>query len=93
MTPPEYKWVVLATAITFGGVVQLAYNAGKASVEIPPSPETIVEQTVFNVDGVTCYFASNPEFQYLVSEQYVRVTIGCGTEVLFHHLPAVERTQ
>jgi len=53
----------------------------------------VVEETVFNVDGVMCWVGNHPVITYDTSDQTVKMNITCGVEVLDHHLPAIERTQ
>jgi hypothetical protein len=53
----------------------------------------VVEETVFNVDGVTCWVGNHPVITYDTSDHTVKMNITCGVEVLDHHLPAIERTQ
>lgn len=58
-----------------------------------PVIEQVVEEVVFNVDGVTCWAGNYPTMVYDPSDSTVKLTITCADEVVWHYLPAIERTQ
>ncbi len=58
-----------------------------------PGREQVVEEVVFNVDGVTCWAGNYPTMVYDPSDSTVKLTITCSDEVVWHYLPAIERTQ
>tara|TARA_Y100001951_G_C11290455_1_gene271769 strand:+ start:450 stop:695 length:246 start_codon:yes stop_codon:yes gene_type:complete len=55
--------------------------------------EPVIPETVLNVDGVQCWFENFPVLNYRVADQAVDVLITCTTDIIDHHLPAIERTQ
>lgn len=58
--------------------------------------EPVVEQvstTTFMVDGVTCWVGNYPTMTYDPTDFTVKLTITCTDEVVWHYLPAIERTQ
>ena len=72
----------------------LASELGKMKDEPAPAPVIEqVEEVVFNVDGVTCWAGNYPTMVYDPTDSTVKLTITCSDEVVWHYLPAIERTQ
>ena len=61
--------------------------------EAIPEPTPSIPDTVFDVDGVGCWFENYPVLSYRVADQAVDVMITCNIDIIDHYLPAIERTQ
>lgn len=63
-------------------------------VEVEAEPVVIEKPTtVFLVDGVTCWVGNYPTLVYDPTDFTVKLEITCKDDVVWHYLPAIERTQ
>ena len=83
-------YAFLATVFVSALVLDLFLDTTEPVAEQTPAA---VEETVFNVDGLTCWAGNNPTLVYDTTDSTAKITITCQDEVLFHYLPAIERTQ
>ena len=95
---PDVSLILFMTVFAISGWVvayMLASELGKAKDQPAPAPviEQVVEEVVFNVDGVTCWAGNYPTMVYDPTDSTVKLTITCSDEVVWHYLPAIERTQ
>ena len=70
-----------------------ASRVWEAQAAPAPVIQQVVEEVVFNLDGVTCWAGNYPTMVYDPSDSTVKLTITCADEVEWHYLPAIERTQ
>jgi predicted 3-demethylubiquinone-9 3-methyltransferase (glyoxalase superfamily) len=74
-------------------VILSAAALNRGGTEDPAEEPAAVQETVFNVDGLTCWAGNNPVLTYDTTDSTAKLTITCQDDVLFHYLPAIERTQ
>lgn len=93
---PDISLIFFMTVFAMSGWV-VAYlfagEIGEAQATPVPVVEQVVEEVVFNVDGVTCWAGNYPTMVYDPTDSTVKLTITCSDEVVWHYLPAIERTQ
>jgi hypothetical protein len=93
------RLITTAAAGVFVGVLTTVVITKLAEPTPEPIPEPIPEptpsipDTVFDVDGVGCWFENYPVLSYRVADQAVDVMITCNIDIIDHYLPAIERTQ
>ncbi len=89
----EIYWIFIALVVTAFSLFFI-FVAGEETpaVEVVEVVE-VVEEVVFNVDGVTCWAGNFPTMVYDPADSTVKLTITCSDEVVWHYLPAIERTQ
>lgn len=93
---PDISLILFMTVFAMSGWVVaylLAGEVGEAQAAPVPVVEQVVEEVVFNVDGVTCWVGNYPTMVYDTTDSTVKLTITCSDEVVWHYLPAIERTQ
>ncbi len=93
---PDVSFIFFTTVLALSGWVVaylLAGSVREAQATPVPVVEQVVEEVVFNVDGVTCWAGNYPTMVYDPSDSTVKLTITCSDEVVWHYLPAIERTQ
>ena len=83
-------YALLSTVLVSALVLDLLFDTAEPVAEQTPAA---VKETVFNVDGLTCWAGNNPTLVYDTTDSTAKITITCKDEVLFHYLPAIERTQ
>ena len=93
---PDISLIFFVAVVTMSGWVVaclLVGEVGEAQAAPVPVIEQVVEEVVFDVDGVTCWAGNFPSMVYDPSDSTVKLTITCSDEVVWHYLPAIERTQ
>jgi hypothetical protein len=87
---PDVSLILFMTVFAMSGWVVAYLFAGEVNEEVI---QEVVEEVVFNVDGVTCWAGNYPTMVYDSTDSTVKLTITCSDEVVWHYLPAIERTQ
>ena len=87
---PDISLIFFMTVFAMSGWVVAYLFAGEVNEEVI---QEVVEEVVFNVDGVTCWAGNYPTMVYDPTDSTVKLTITCSDEVVWHYLPAIERTQ
>lgn len=87
---PDVSLFLFMTVFAMSGWVVAYLFAGEVNEEVI---QEVVEEVVFNVDGVTCWAGNYPTMVYDPTDSTVKLTITCSDEVVWHYLPAIERTQ
>jgi len=87
---PDVSLILFMTVFAMSGWVVAYLFAGEVNEEVI---QEVVEEVVFNVDGVTCWAGNYPTMVYDPTDSTVKLTITCSDEVVWHYLPAIERTQ
>ena len=92
---PDVSLILFMTVFAMSGWVVAYLFAGEVNEEVIQEVviQEVVEEVVFNVDGVTCWAGNYPTMVYDPTDSTVKLTITCSDEVVWHYLPAIERTQ